>query len=205
VETVRLPYHGLKRTIDLVGASLLLLPAAPLLLASIAAVWLDSGRPLIHRRRVLGRGGNCFAAFKVRTMVADADRILNEDPSLRRRFAASNKIADDPRLTRSGRWLRRLSLDEMPQLFNVLRGEMSLVGPRMITAAELQDWGDTAPLLLAVRPGLTGLWQVSGRQELRKNDRVRLDGDYVRGMSLRLDLAILARTVPAVLSRRGAY
>jgi lipopolysaccharide/colanic/teichoic acid biosynthesis glycosyltransferase len=195
----------LKRAIDLMGASLLLLPAAPVLLGCMAAVWLDSGRPLIHRRRVLGRGGCSFTAFKVRTMVANADRILNEDASLRRRYSAANKIADDPRLTRSGRWLRRLSLDEVPQLFNVLRGEMSLVGPRMITAAELQEWGDTAPLVLAVRPGLTGLWQVSGRQELRKNDRVRLDGDYVRGMSLRLDMAILARTVPAVLSRRGAY
>ena len=138
-------------------------------------------------------------------MVRDADDLLEQDPALRLAYAASNKLAGDPRVTRTGRWLRRLSIDELPQLVNVLRGEMSLVGPRMITPAELPEWGDTADLLLSVRPGLTGLWQVAGRQKLTKADRIRLDGEYVHQMSLRLDLRILARTVPAVLSSRGAY
>jgi lipopolysaccharide/colanic/teichoic acid biosynthesis glycosyltransferase len=198
-------YGALKRVIDVIGASILILFLAPALLISLTLVWLDSGRPLIHRRRVLGQGATPFEAFKVRSMVVEADRILGEDETLHGRYLASNKIADDPRVTRSGRWLRRLSLDEVPQLFNVLRGEMSLVGPRMITAGELPEWGETADLMVKVRPGLTGLWQVSGRQDLRKSDRIRLDGDYVRQMSLLLDLIILARTLPAVLSRRGAY
>jgi lipopolysaccharide/colanic/teichoic acid biosynthesis glycosyltransferase len=150
-------------------------------------------------------GGREFDAFKVRTMVVDADQILASDPELRERYSTNNKLADDPRLTRAGRWLRRLSFDELPQLINVLRGEMSLVGPRMISPAELDDWGDTVPLLLSVRPGITGAWQVSGRQRLSKADRVRLDGEYIHNLSLRQDLSVLLRTIPAVLSRRGAF
>jgi lipopolysaccharide/colanic/teichoic acid biosynthesis glycosyltransferase len=203
---VRTPeYAALKRTLDVVVSGVLSLLLSPVIAGSLLAVWLDSGRPLIYRRRVMGRNGHRFDAFKIRTMETNADEILESDAALRTAFAASNKLVDDPRVTRVGRWLRRLSLDELPQLLNVLRGEMSLVGPRMITPAELPEWGDTASLLLSVRPGLTGLWQVSGRQRLTKAERIRLDGDYVQRMSLRLDLAILARTVPAVLSSRGAY
>ena len=198
-------YAALKRVLDVAGASILAVLLSPVIAASLLAVWLDSGRPLTYRRRVVGGTGHSFDAFKIRTMARNADEVLDADPALRTAFAASNKLVDDPRVTRAGRWLRRLSLDELPQLVNVLRGEMSLVGPRMITPAELPEWGDTASLLLSVRPGLTGLWQVSGRQKLTKAERIRLDGDYVRRMSLRLDLAILARTVPAVLSSRGAY
>lgn len=200
-----LRYADLKRVVDVIGATLLLLLCAPILLICIAAVFVDSGRPVIHKRRVLGRGARSFDALKIRTMVPDADRVLAEDDGLRRTYAVANKLSSDPRITGSGRWLRRFSLDEVPQLINVLRGEMSLVGPRMITACELADWGETAELVLSVRPGMTGLWQVSGRQNVRKSDRVRLDGDYVRRMSLRLDVTILARTVPAVLSGRGAF
>jgi lipopolysaccharide/colanic/teichoic acid biosynthesis glycosyltransferase len=198
-------YSALKRGLDLAAAGVLCLLASPILACSLLAIQLDSGPPLIYRRRVVGQGGRSFDAFKLRTMVRDADEVLERDSSLRSAFAASNKLLLDPRVTRVGRWLRRLSIDELPQLVNVLRGEMSLVGPRMITPAELPEWGDTAALLLSVRPGLTGLWQVSGRQKLTKADRIRLDGDYVQRMSLSLDLAILARTVPAVLSSRGAY
>ena len=154
---------------------------------------------------MVGRGGVTFDAFKIRTMVADADRILRQDETLQRAFQASNKIRSDPRITPVGRWLRRLSLDEFTQLVNVLRGEMSLVGPRMITLDELPEWGDVGRLLLSVRPGITGLWQVSGRQLLSKADRIRLDAEYVRRMSLRLDLTILARTLFAVVSGHGAY
>jgi len=194
-----------KRCLDLAGATLLLVLTSPIVFACFAAVWIESGRPLIHRRRVIRRGGGTFDAFKIRTMVRDADRILSEDASLRSAFSASNKLASDPRITSVGRWLRRLSLDELPQLVNVLRGEMSLVGPRMITQAELPEWGASGRLLLSVRPGLTGLWQVSGRQLLSKAERIRLDADYVRRMSLRLDLMILARTLLAVASGHGAY
>jgi len=194
-----------KRALDLVGASLLILLSSPVVCASLLAVWLDSGSPVIYRRRVVRRGGSSFDAFKIRTMVPDADRILREDETLHREFRTSNKIVADPRITRVGRWLRRFSLDEFPQLVNVLRGEMSLVGPRMITLDELPDWGEAGRLLLSVRPGLTGLWQVSGRQLLSKADRIRLDAEYVRRMSLRLDLTILARTLFAVVSGHGAY
>ena len=194
-----------KRCLDIAGAVLLLVLSAPIVVACFLAVWIESGSPLIHRRRVVGRGGATFDAFKIRTMMADADRILSQDESLQRQFRESNKIIRDPRVTRVGRWLRKLSLDELPQLVNVIRGEMSLVGPRMITAAELPDWGAAGRLLLSVRPGLTGLWQVSGRQLLSKAERIRLDAEYVRRMSLRLDLAILARTLFAVMSGRGAY
>src|SRR6266480_1329363 len=194
-----------KRCLDLVGATVLLALGSPIVCACFAAVWIESGRPLIHRRRVIRRGGGTFDAFKIRTMVRDADRILSEDASLRSAFSASNKLASDPRVTRVGRWLRRLSLDELPQLVNVLRGEMSLVGPRMITQAELPEWGTSGRLLLSVRPGLTGLWQVSGRQLLSKAERIRLDAEYVRRMSFRFDLMILARTLLAVVSGHGAY
>jgi exopolysaccharide production protein ExoY len=194
-----------KRALDLMGASLLILLSAPLVCAAFLAVFVESGSPLVYRRRVLRRGGGTFDAYKIRTMVPDADRILRHDPALQREFQGSNKLIADPRVTRVGRWLRKLSLDEFPQLINVLRGEMSLVGPRMITEAELPEWGPAGELLRSVRPGLTGLWQVSGRQLLSKADRIRLDAEYVRRMSLRLDITILARTLFAVLSGHGAY
>ena len=194
-----------KRCLDVVGAAILLVLSSPIVATCFLAVRLGSGAPLIYRRRVVGRGGVTFDAYKIRTMVTDADRLLSQDEALQRQFRGSNKIVRDPRITRVGRWLRKLSLDELPQLVNVLRGEMSLVGPRMITVAELPEWGAAGQLLLSVRPGLTGLWQVSGRQLLSKAERIRLDAEYVRRMSLRLDLTILARTLFVVVSGHGAY
>ena len=194
-----------KRCLDVVGAAILLVLSSPIVATCFLVVWLDSGAPPIYRRRVVGRGGVTFDAYKIRTMVADADRLLSQDEALQRQFRESNKIVGDPRITRVGRLLRKLSLDELPQLVNVVRGEMSLVGPRMITAAELPEWGAAGQLLLSVRPGLTGLWQVSGRQLLSKAERIRLDAEYVRRMSLRLDLTILARTLFVVVSGHGAY
>ena len=194
-----------KRCLDVVGAAILLVLSSPIVATCFLVVWLDSGAPPIYRRRVVGRGGVTFDAYKIRTMVADADRLLSQDEALQRQFRESNKIVGDPRITRVGRLLRKLSLDELPQLVNVVRGEMSLVGPRMITAAELPEWGAAGHLLLSVRPGLTGLWQVSGRQLLSKAERIRLDAEYVRRMSLRLDLTILARTLFVVVSGHGAY
>jgi exopolysaccharide production protein ExoY len=198
-------YCALKRGIDILGAATLLLVTAPILIIACALVFVTSGAPVIHRRRVVGRTGTSFDAYKVRTMVPDADDLLKANPHMREAWLASGKISADPRVTRVGRVLRRLSIDELPQLLNVIHGDMSLVGPRMLTTEELPAWGSSASMILSVRPGLTGLWQVSGRQQLTREERVRLDDEYVRRMSFGLDLGILLRTVPAVVSGRGAH
>ncbi|MER3400928.1 MAG: sugar transferase [Thermoflexus sp.] len=197
--------RALKRTMDLVLAAAALIALAPVLLAIAVAVKLDSPGPVFYRRRVVGLGGRLFDAFKFRTMVVNAEALLQQDPRLREAFEQNFKLREDPRVTRVGRFLRRWSLDELPQLFNVLRGEMSLVGPRMLTPEEISRYGRWALNLLAVQPGITGLWQVSGRADLPYSERVRLDLFYIRNYSLWLDLAILLQTIPAVLRQRGAY
>ena len=168
-------------------------------------MWWTSPGPVIFRRRVLGLDGVEIDAFKFRTMVVDADRMLAADPELAREYAAQVKLRRDPRLTPVGGWLRQLSLDELPQLVNVVRGQMSLVGPRMVAPDEISKYGDFAASRLKVKPGLTGLWQVSGRHETSYPDRIVLDRRYIEEWSLGLDAWILLRTIPAVLSMRGAY
>jgi len=195
----------IKYGVDRVVAAVAIAVLGPVWLLIAVLVRLSSPGPIIHRRRVLGSDGAPFDAFKFRTMVADADRRLWQDPALRDEFVRQMKVRDDPRLTRLGRWLRRTSLDELPQLFNVLRGEMSLVGPRMIAPEEAEKYGAFLARRLAVRPGITGLWQVSGRQELSYERRIELDMQYLDNWSLWLDLVILVRTIPAVLSMRGAH
>jgi lipopolysaccharide/colanic/teichoic acid biosynthesis glycosyltransferase len=199
------PTYLCKEALDRITAVALLLFLAPLLLVLAAAVATTSSGPVFFRRRVVGRHGIEFDAFKFRTMVVDADAILHAQPELHSQFAANMKLRDDPRLTRIGAFLRRTSLDELPQLINVAAGSMSLVGPRMIAPDETTKFGELLPQRLAVKPGITGLWQVSGRQELAYDDRIRLDLHYIDNWSLWLDLEILARTIPAVLSMRGAY
>lgn len=194
-----------KDLLDRTVAVALLLGLSPLLLLTAILVAATSTGPVLYRRRVVGRSGAEFDAFKFRTMVADADRLLGECPELQREFDANMKLRDDPRLTPAGAFLRRSSIDELPQLLNVALGQMSLVGPRMIAPEEMPKFGSALPRRLTVKPGMTGLWQVSGRQELDYDDRIRLDLHYVDNWSLWLDLAILARTIPAVLSMRGAY
>ena len=194
-----------KEMLDRVLAVALLVLMSPLLLIVCVLVAASSPGPVLHRRRVVGRHGVEFDAFKFRTMVADADAILQAQPELQRAFATNMKLRTDPRLTPLGALLRRASLDELPQLLNVAAGHMSLVGPRMIAPEEMPKFGDALATRLAVKPGLTGLWQISGRQELAYADRVRLDLHYIEHWSLWLDLAILVRTIPAVLSMRGAY
>ncbi|HOG28048.1 MAG TPA: sugar transferase [Vicinamibacterales bacterium] len=188
----------------LLGAAAALL-AAPLMLVVAALVKLTSEGPIIHRRRVVGRGGVEFDAFKFRTMVANADQILAADPALRREFLQKHKIEDDPRVTPVGRFLRKLSLDELPQFFNVLAGQMSVVGPRMLSPEEIDRYGAHVAALLSVKPGLTGLWQVSGRQRTTYERRIQLDMQYVRTWSLWLDLCILARTPIEVFRGTGAF
>jgi lipopolysaccharide/colanic/teichoic acid biosynthesis glycosyltransferase len=177
---------------------------SPLLVVIVLAVCATSAGPVIYRRRVLGRGGREFEAFKFRTMVADADAVLRAQPKLLAAYERNVKLAGDPRVTAVGRWLRAFSLDELPQLVNVLRGEMSLVGPRMIAPDEAARYGTALAKRLTVKPGITGLWQVSGRQELDYAERIRLDLEYIDNWSLRLDAVILLKTIPAVLSTRGA-
>lgn len=184
-------------------AALVLLTPVMLLIALL--VKLDSSGPVLYRRRVLGINGKPFDAFKFRTMVTDADQVLERNPELKRQFESNCKLKEDPRVTRVGRWLRRMSLDELPQLLNVLRGEMSLVGPRMITPEEQCRYGKWGMNLLTVKPGLTGIWQISGRANLSYAERVRLDMYYVRNYSIWIDLRLLLQTIPAVLKGIGAY
>lgn len=195
----------LKTTLDYVVASLLLILLTPVLLFVALLVRWDSAGPVLYRRRVVGLGGRPFDALKYRTMVQDSDRWLEHDPALLEEYQEHFKIKDDPRVTRVGAWLRRISMDELPQLVNVLRGEMSLVGPRMITQEELARYGKWATNLLTVKPGITGLWQVSGRCELSYEQRIDLDMYYIRNYSIWLDVRLLIQTIPAVLRARGAY
>ena len=196
---------ALKRTFDLVGATLLLLLLSPLLATLALLVKLTSRGPVLYRSRRPGIGGVPFDCLKFRTMVEDAELTQAQLEALNEADGALFKIRDDPRMTKVGRVLRRFSLDELPQLINVLRGEMSLVGPRPLPLRDferLEEWHRKRYLVL---PGITGLWQVSGRSELDFDDLVRLDFLYLERWSIALDLVILLKTVPAVLLRRGAF
>jgi exopolysaccharide biosynthesis polyprenyl glycosylphosphotransferase len=194
-----------KRAIDLLLISCGLLVAAPVLLLIALAIKLDSPGPVFYRQERVGKDGRLFSMLKFRSMRPDADRQLD---MLRHHNEATGplfKMRRDPRVTRVGRILRRWSLDELPQLLNVLRGEMSLVGPRPPLPSEVEQYEDWQMGRLRAVPGLTGLWQVSGRSEVPFHDMVRLDLHYIRNWSLGLDLEILMRTIPAVLTNRGAY
>jgi lipopolysaccharide/colanic/teichoic acid biosynthesis glycosyltransferase len=194
-----------KVAIDRAVGVLALAAISPLLLVLAAIVRLDSPGPWLYRRRVLGLGGVPFDAFKLRTMRQDGDRMLAGRPELLAELQRNAKLRSDPRVTRSGHWMRRYSLDELPQLINVVAGQMSLVGPRMISPPELARYGAHSGELLSVRPGLTGLWQVSGRSDLAADERVRLDLEYVRNHSLWLDFRLVLRTIPALVKARGAF
>jgi lipopolysaccharide/colanic/teichoic acid biosynthesis glycosyltransferase len=196
--------YFLKRAVDLFGSSVLLCFLSPVLLAVALLVWISDGRPIFYRRRVVGSQGE-FEAYKFRTMRRDADAILATDPKLRDEFARDFKLKSDPRVNRVGAQLRKYSLDELPQLVNVLKGEMSLVGPRMITRQELSKYGQYQELLLSVRPGLTGYWQIRGRQDVSYAERVRMDIHYITHWSLGLDLMILIETPLRVIRGEGAY
>jgi Undecaprenyl-phosphate galactose phosphotransferase WbaP len=198
-----------KRLFDIVASSLLLVGLSPLLLIVGLAVAADGG-PIFFEHERVGRRGKLFNCLKFRTMVPNADEVLEHllarDPKARREWQTTRKLREDPRNTRLGRGLRASSIDELPQLFNVLRGEMSLVGPRPVVQQELSEhYKSDNSYYLLVRPGVTGLWQTSGRSSLDYEQRVHLDTWYVRNWSLWGDLMILARTVPAVIGGRGAY
>jgi exopolysaccharide biosynthesis polyprenyl glycosylphosphotransferase len=198
-----------KRAFDVVGAALLIVLCLPLWLVTTVLVKLTSPGPVLFRQTRLGKNGRRFTMFKFRTMRADAERMLAESRELYEQYVLNNykfPQGRDPRLTRIGGVLRALSIDELPQLLNVLRGEMSLVGPRPIVPAEIEKYEEFAPLFLSVKPGLTGHWQVNGRSEVKEyGRRVELDLEYIRDQSMRTDFGILLRTVPTVLRRKGAY
>jgi Undecaprenyl-phosphate galactose phosphotransferase WbaP len=205
-----LPLPRLTKTcIDLSVAILIGVIALPILMLLAICIWLDSPGPVFFRQTRIGQGGHTFQALKFRTMAVNADllleRYLADQPELRQLWQQNQKLKYDPRLTRLGRLLRRTSLDELPQLWNVLRGEMSLVGPRPIIAAEIERYANKFSLYTRVKPGLTGLWQVSGRNNTSYDDRVSLDAYYVRNWSVWLDAYILLRTPWVVLTAEGAY
>jgi undecaprenyl-phosphate galactose phosphotransferase len=201
-------YSFSKRIFDIVFASLLIVVLSPLIVAIVISAYLSSGAPLFKHRRV-GKGGKFFNCIKFRTMVPDADRVLQNLLSTNREakeeWLRDHKLRNDPRITRLGKFLRRTSLDELPQLWNVLRGEMSLVGPRPVVPDELRRYGTKVAIFLSATPGITGLWQVSGRNDTDYRRRVALDVCYVRARSLTLDVYILLKTLPAVFARNGAY
>jgi exopolysaccharide biosynthesis polyprenyl glycosylphosphotransferase len=188
-------------TIGLVGslATLALIPFVAILIK------LEDGGPVFHRREYVGTDGRVHHFLKFRTMVEDAEQILDADPSLKARFESSFKLKDDPRILRCGRFLRKYSLDEFPQFFSILTGRISFVGPRAITPAARRRYGDLAPKLLSVKPGLTGFWQVMGRQTTTFEEKVQMDMFYIEHWSIWLDLVILVKTFWQVLRAEGAY
>ncbi|MEN4100961.1 MAG: sugar transferase [Anaerolineaceae bacterium] len=194
-----------KYLMDYVITSLILILGSPLFLLIALAIKLDSPGPVIHRRRVVGLNGRQFDAYKFRSMHVNGDEIIDQYPELKKELQVNHKLKYDPRITRIGRILRKFSLDELPQLLNVIKGEMSLVGPRMITPEEMEKYNQWDTNLVTVRPGITGLWQVSGRSDITYEERVRLDMYYIRNWNMWLDIQLIIQTIPAVLRARGAY
>ncbi|MCA0994797.1 sugar transferase [Alloyangia pacifica] len=201
------PYQDItKRILDVV-LSLLMLPIIiPVIAVLYVMVRLDGGPGFYGHSRV-GRNGRTFQCWKVRTMVQDSqerlEHLLATDPEAREEWKKDRKLRNDPRVTRFGAFMRSSSLDELPQIWNVLKGEMSLIGPRPITSSELHYYGGHQWVYLSMRPGVTGLWQVSGRNDVSYDERVQLDADYYEAMTLRSDMRILWRTASVVLARSG--
>jgi Undecaprenyl-phosphate galactose phosphotransferase WbaP len=198
-----------KRLLDLALSSLALLFLAPILLAIMIAIKIESPGPALFGHLRIGRNGRFFRAWKFRTMAHNADKVLERylaaNPEARAEWERDHKLKNDPRVTAVGRFLRKTSLDELPQLWNVLSNEMSMVGPRPIVEAEIPKYGNSYSVYTRVKGGVTGLWQVSGRSDVSYDERVKLDTFYVRNWSVWLDLCILYRTIGTVLFRNGAY
>jgi exopolysaccharide biosynthesis polyprenyl glycosylphosphotransferase len=200
------PYRRtMKRPVDIVLTTLGLVLLSPLFLALAILIRLDSPGPVFFRQVRVGKDGREFWFFKFRSMVRDAEEMKTKLMHLNELEGPVFKISEDPRVTRVGRFLRRTSIDELPQLWNVLRGDMSLVGPRPPLPGEVEKYESWQREKLSIVPGITCLWQISGRNHIGFTEWMRLDIEYIRRQSLGLDVKILVRTLPAVLSRKGAY
>lgn len=195
----------IKRLIDITCALLLLLVTLPILLLTAIAVAVSTTGPVFYIQERVGRGGRTFRMVKFRSMFVDADARLPDIVYLNQKSGPIFKLDDDPRVTRIGRWIRKFSIDELPQLFNVLRGEMSMVGPRPPLPREVEEYSPTQHQRLSVTPGLTCTWQVSGRSDVDFDEWVKLDIEYIRDWSLGLDLRLMLRTIPAIVTTKGAY
>jgi len=198
-----------KRIFDVIIASITLIVFLPLFAFVVLLLKLSDPGPVVFRHIRVGQGGRRFACFKFRSMVLDSDKVLKtlleSDPAARKEWDRTQKLANDPRITPLGKFLRQSSLDELPQLINVIRGDMSLVGPRPIVPSELTRYGDKLSLYLLARPGITGIWQVSGRNDCGYDRRIEMDANYVRNWRFSTDFVILLRTLGAVLAQRGSY
>jgi exopolysaccharide production protein ExoY len=197
-------YFASKRVIDLVLALFGILVLLPLFFIVAVCIKMDDGGAVLHFREIIGKHGRRFSALKFRTMRPDADEYLAKHSALMRRYLQNMKLERDPRITKIGRFLRKTSLDELPQLFNVLVGQMSLVGPRIIHPSELPRYGECAQKRLSVRPGITGLWQISGRQHINYDERVLLDMRYIDNRSFIVDFTILLKTLKVFIVHTGA-
>lgn len=202
-------YLFMKRCLDIIGAILGLLIASPLfLIIRILYCFGDSKGPLLFKQQRYGRNGRLFKIYKFRSMVMDAEEILKRNHELYQKYMDSNyklEPEEDPRITRFGRFMRRSSIDELPQLINVLKGDMSLVGPRPIVEEELKEYKHRRDALLSVKPGMTGYWQVCGRSNVGYPERVELELYYVYHQSLSMDIQILMKTIFIVIKKKGAY
>jgi exopolysaccharide production protein ExoY len=197
-------YFLSKRCIDISLSIFGIIVLMPVFLIIALGIKLGDGGPVLHFREIIGKNGRRFFALKFRTMIPDADTYLAKHPELMQKFQQNMKLERDPRVTRVGRFLRKTSLDELPQLFNVLVGQMSLVGPRIIHPSELPRYGKYAPKRLSVKPGITGLWQISGRQHISYDERVQLDMRYIDSCSFVVDFAILVKTLKVFIVHTGA-
>lgn len=198
-------YQFSKRTLDVLVSACLLLLSLPLFLVIALCIKVNSRGPVFFKQRRLGLGGKEFWCYKFRTMVVDAEDLLKRSEHLRNQFQDGFKIKNDPRVTSIGAFLRKTSLDEIPQFVNVLLGDMSLIGPRPIVPPELSKYGDYADKLLTVKPGLSGMWQACGRSDTTYAERVQMDMAYIDSRSLLLDMRLILLTALSVVKGRGAY
>lgn len=200
----------IKRIFDIAFSLSAILVLSPLFVLIAMGIWCCSSGKVIYSQKRIGRGGILFRCYKFRTMYPDADmrlhEILENDPAKRKEWDETHKLKDDPRVTPIGIFLRKTSLDELPQFWNVLKGDLSVVGPRPVTQQEIaKHFGESANKILSLRPGITGLWQISGRSDISYPKRIALDEHYIYHRSFLLDMKIIALTIPRIISRKGAY
>lgn len=201
-------FPRLKRIIDIIGALVGLILFSPFIIIVSFIIFITDGRPIFFSQGRLGLGGKTFHIFKFRSMRRDAEEILRSNPFIYKKYVSNNyKLpeGEDPRITKIGLFLRKTSLDELPQFWNVLIGDMSLVGPRPIIQAELNEYGSKRFLFLSMKPGITGVWQVSGRSDIKYPERVTLELSYLDKQGITFDIGILFRTVYSVFKRKGAF